>query len=341
MATVIFCLLAFEAGLRLYDGVRLLKVTNFIRDRVDQADAHYSDYDERLGWITRANFHRRFFNTGPYGIRLADDVDRPVPQGGILATGDSFTFGEEVHDDESWPAILETITHTPVINAATGAWGTDQTVMRAEQMIEIAHPSVIAVGILWYDVDRTEMAVFAGSPKPYFTIEGGELVLRNVPVPKFRGMLRELGLARTILGYSYTVFWLGERLGLQNALYGAYTASQRATPKGTGEQITCLLLRRLKERADREHIRLLLVMQYAYQDFPGAQPAPAAAILRCTADLTIAAVDTWGLLNRTKAENPDRFNSFFNFRGATPGHMSAVGNAVVAGEIARRLKGDD
>jgi hypothetical protein len=334
-------LLVFEVGLRLYDGVRVLRITNFIRDRVDQADVHYSVYDEQLGWITKPDFHRRFFNTGRYGIRLAGGVDRPVPQGAILATGDSFTFGEEVDDNESWPAILETITHTQVVNAATGAWGTDQTVMRAEQMIEIAHPNVIVVGIFWPDMDRTEMAVFAGSPKPYFAIEEGELVLKNVPVPRFRGMMRELGLTRTILGYSYTVFWLGERLGLQHALYGAYTASQRAMPEGTGVRVTCLLLRRLKEQTDREHIRLLLVMQYAYQDFPGSQPAPAAAVLRCAADLTIATVDMWSLFDRIKAENPNRFHSFFNFRQSIASHMSAAGNAVVAEEIARRLKTDN
>jgi hypothetical protein len=337
--SLVVTLILLEIGLRLYAGVPVLRVANFIRDRVDQSQAHpHSAYDEQLGWITKPNAHERRFNSGQYGIRLAGRVDRPVPQDAILAVGDSFTYGEEVDDDETWPADLETVTGTPVINAAAGAWGTDQIVMRAESMIDIAHPKILIIGFMWHDIGRAEYQINFGGQKPYFTVEAGELVLHNVPVPRFAGMVRELGWVRSVLGYSYTVFWLGQRLGLHHWLYGDYIEFKRVTPTGTGEQITCLLLKRLKEQAERERIRLMLVMQYAYLDFPGTRPAPSIAILDCARDFGVEALDTWSRLAELQASDPARFASLFNFYQGVASHMSPAGNRLVAGEIASRLQ---
>jgi hypothetical protein len=298
--SIIASLILLEIGLRLYAGVSvlrvanfMLRVANFIRDRVDQSKAHpHSAHDEQLGWITKPNTHERHFNSGEYGIRLAGRVDRPVPQHAILAVGDSFTFGEEVDDNESWPADLETMTGTPVINAAAAAWGADQIVLRAEAMIEVAHPKILIVSFFWGDIGRAEYRIGFGGQKPYYTVEAGELVLHNIPVPRFPGMVRKVGWVRAVLGYSYTFFWLGQRLGSQQWLYGDYVEFVRATPPGTGERITCLLLKRLKERTDRERIHLMLVMQYAYPDFPGNRPAPSIAVLDCARDFGVEVLDT-------------------------------------------------
>jgi hypothetical protein len=253
--------------------------------------------------------------------------------------GYSFTYGEEVDDNQSWPADLETLNGMPVINAAAGAWGTDQIVLRAEAMIDVAHPKILILGFMWHDIGRAEYHINFGSQKPYFTVEAGELALHNVPVPRFAGMIRELGWVRSVLGYSYSLFWLGQRLGWHRLLYGGYTEFERATAAGTGEQITCLLLKRLEERAEQERIRLMLVMQYTYPDFPGTEPAPSIAVLACARNLGIEALDTWSRLAELQTSDPVRFASLFNFNQGVPSHMSPAGNRLVAEEIARRLHG--
>ena len=337
-ASIAATFVVLELGLRVYEGVRVLRITNFIADQVDQFRARTrSVYDEKLGWKARSDVHDRFFNTGQYGIRLANRVDRPVPQGAILASGDSFTFGEEVDDDESWPADLEAITGTPVINAATGAWGTDQIVMRAEEMLEIAHPKVLVLGYFWPDMERTELAIMSGGQKPYYTIEAGELVLHNVPVPRFTGVDQELGWARSVLGYSFAFTWFAQRFGLQGWLYRGFTKTKRATPEGTGQQITCLLMKRLKQRTQAVPIRLVLVMQYGFSDFAGPQPAAAIAVLNCGRDLGFDQIDTWAPLAEIRASDPARFQALFRFHQTVAGHMSALGNWVVATVIAERL----
>jgi hypothetical protein len=337
--SIIAMLILLEVGLRLYAGVPVLRIANFIRDRVDRAQAApHSAYDEQLGWVTKPNTHGRHFNSDQYGIRLAGRVDRPVPQGAILAVGDSFTYGEEVDDDETWPAALETMTGTPVINASATGWGTDQIVMRAEAMIEVAHPKILIVSFFWGDIGRAEYQIDFGGQKPYYTVEAGELVLHNIPVPRFPGMVREVGRVRAVLGYSYTFFWLGQRLGSPQWLYGNHVEFMRATPPGTGAQIACLLLKRLKERTEREQIRLLLVMQYGHADFPGNRPAQAVAALDCAGSVGVEALDTWARLAEIEVSDHARFDSLFNFYQGVASHMSPAGNRLIAAEIATRLQ---
>ena len=58
-----------------------------------------------------------------------------------LAVGDSFTFGADVSDEETWPAALERETGRRVVNAGVAGFGLDQTVLRAEQLVECTGPN--------------------------------------------------------------------------------------------------------------------------------------------------------------------------------------------------------
>ena len=49
-------------------------------------------------------------------------------------------------------------------------------------MLEVAHPRILILGFFAQDIGRAEQAVNFGVPKPYFTVENGELILHNVSV---------------------------------------------------------------------------------------------------------------------------------------------------------------
>jgi hypothetical protein len=332
-------LAVWEIGLRLHEGISLSEFPNFIGDRVNAAKQGTGFlYDERLGWQVRPNQHSPGFNTGAYGVRLPSSTDRTLPIGAILASGDSFTFGSDVSDAESWPAYLETITGTPVVNAAVPGWGTDQIVMRAEDMIDIARPKIVIVDFLSYDIGRTEQEINFGAHKPYYTVEDNELVLHNVPVPPFEGRVSELGLVRGLLGYSYAIYWAAGRLGFDRWLGSVNTQNKRATAGGTGERITCLLLTRLKERADQSGMRLVMVMQYGVGDFGRPQPKAAMAVISCAAKMGVGTVDTWASLAEIYTKDEALFRSLFIVQESGWSHMSADGNRSVAAEIAHQLQ---
>src|SRR5207237_1368886 len=64
-------------------------------------------YDDTLGWSLSACATPRY-NVGADGFRRTPGPST-LAEPPILATGASFTLGEQVADDESWPAYLQTL----------------------------------------------------------------------------------------------------------------------------------------------------------------------------------------------------------------------------------------
>ena len=60
--------------------------------------------------------------------------EQASPGAPILAVGDSFTFGDEVNDGQTWPAQLQLLTGRRVLNGGVSGYGFDQIVLRAEQL---------------------------------------------------------------------------------------------------------------------------------------------------------------------------------------------------------------
>src|SRR5262245_38755289 len=118
-------IVALELGARLYQPeVRLLTLTNFIYDRVSMLRSGYpGTFDPELGYIPRpgysgiANVWGTQVTIDEQGVR--SNGQPPPDIGGapsILALGDSFVFGDQVSDAETWPAQLETRLRWRVIN---------------------------------------------------------------------------------------------------------------------------------------------------------------------------------------------------------------------------------
>ncbi|NBX93928.1 MAG: hypothetical protein EBQ85_11920 [Proteobacteria bacterium] len=49
--------------------------------------------------------------------------------------GDSFTFGAEVNDNETWPSHLQNFSKTTVLNGGVVGFGLDQTYLLFEELI--------------------------------------------------------------------------------------------------------------------------------------------------------------------------------------------------------------
>ena len=103
----------------------------------------------------------------------------------MIALGDSFTFGDEVNDGETWPAALEKLLHVPVINAGVSAYGVDQAALRGELLLQRYHPTVVMLAFISDDIGRTEFSYYPWGRgwKPYFDLANGTLTLRNTPIP--------------------------------------------------------------------------------------------------------------------------------------------------------------
>jgi hypothetical protein len=141
VGSVVLTLAGLELGCRLWRGPQwLLHWPNIVWQERWQVTTEWPVcsyiYDRTVGWAPNPDFVSAQYNVGPDGLRLMPplrpgDAQAPV----VLTTGDSFTEGDEVNDNQSWPAYLQPLVGRRTLNAGVGGVGLDQTVLRTEQMV--------------------------------------------------------------------------------------------------------------------------------------------------------------------------------------------------------------
>jgi len=247
----------------------------------------------------------------------------------ILAVGDSFTFGDEVGDVETWPAHLETRLGRTVLNAGVFGYGLDQAILRAEDLIPQYGPSVLIVSFTPADIARCEMMVYY-SYKPCFEIQADRLVLRRDHMPEalprasgFKRLLRHSVLAHALLSKVAPRWWL--------QTYREVRAHRQGLP------VACLLMARVADLALDEGLSVLvlgqpestLVWQYDRQD------ALVSKVLKCARDQGLVSLNLVREYRLLLSADPDVQRRFFNATGV---HMTAEGNAWVAEKIRQKLE---
>jgi lysophospholipase L1-like esterase len=159
--------------------------------------------DERFGWFHTPGAEGDYFNpAGEYHayarVNSAGLIDQEYslekPEGvyRILVLGDSFAEGLRVPMDAAFHSILEEALNgagkrVEVINGGVAGWGTDQQLLFYQEIGRNYDPDMVLLAFFpGNDVMNNaiwlEAANFGGVKKPYFLLEGDELVLHNQPV---------------------------------------------------------------------------------------------------------------------------------------------------------------
>ncbi|GJL60507.1 MAG: hypothetical protein NPIRA03_33640 [Nitrospirales bacterium] len=87
----------------------------------------------------------------------------------VLTVGDSFTFGDQVHNSQTWPACVEQKTGDEVWNGGVGGFGAAQALLRAEQAVANHGPfdTLIWSITVGPDFRRDRLMVRSNFSKPY------------------------------------------------------------------------------------------------------------------------------------------------------------------------------
>ena len=87
----------------------------------------------------------KLLNTNNRGLRGERyyDYQKPKDKLRILILGDSFTFGDEVSDNETWPAVLEKIANKKVVNGGVFGYGIDQSFLRMKVLVAKYNPDIV------------------------------------------------------------------------------------------------------------------------------------------------------------------------------------------------------
>jgi hypothetical protein len=330
-------LACLELGLRLYRGQFFGRPIPASGVRM-VGDRYPGIHDSLLGYAPRPNVSgrdnpwRSLVTIDAAGVR--GNGAAPAPGGPVvLAVGDSFTFGDEVDDVETWPAQLERLLGQPVVNGGVFGYGFDQIALRAEQLIERVPARVLIVSIVAEDVLRCEFS-YRYAWKPYFEIADGALALRNVPVPgPDRASPGELPIRRA-LRVSFLADFVLRRLDPDGWLLPDQIRVHRQ-----GVEVGRLLMDRLADLARAERLALLLMVQWA----PGTSSAPARAVTERARARGVEVLEVEPVLRAEIDAGRARLDKLFRIHvkpGERPavGHMTGAGNARVARSIAARLR---
>lgn len=297
VCSVLVTLFLLEIGCRLARGpATLLDWRNIVLVQRLKMSAqnigHRFSYDPLLGYVQRDGYSDALMSFGEYGFRRMPPPPADATSGPpVLATGDSYTQGDEVDDDRTWPAQLQGLLRRRTINAGVAAYGFDQIVLRTEQLVPVVRPGLIVLGFIGDDLRRAEMSRTWGTEKPWFSLNGDKAELHNVPVPPSPDPRTTLDFWQTAFGWSVL---LDTVLIHQGRQYEWLVDHRRATAPGTGERLACPLLRRLAALG----VPTLVVAQYDFYvwqnaEFAAEQRRVSQAVLKCAEAAGLASLDLY------------------------------------------------
>ena len=155
-------------------------------------------YDSSKGWISKPNlrsmkvYGNKVLNTNSKGLRGKSDYpyDRDQNKVRIVLLGDSFTFGDEVSDNETYAYYLqEMLPHVEVINMGMHGYGHDQMLIFLREEGAKYQPDIVILGFLRTDMARN-LLEFRDYAKPKFVLDKGGLKLTGTPVPRPEDILK-------------------------------------------------------------------------------------------------------------------------------------------------------
>jgi hypothetical protein len=333
------CFAGLEAALRMHVGVPLLSFHD-VRGRgvINILQTGGARYDAELGWTQDPNFVSDEFNTVDLGLRKNSGKPQVISPGAILAVGDSYTAGSQVRDDETWPAQLGQRLGERVLNAGVGGYGVDQIVLNAERLLAIVKPRAVIVGIHEDAIQRTTYKTFS-TPKPYFIEEGGNWVLKNQPVPAPARPSPEPLLKRTAARL-ITAHLLFNRVAHD---WWFSTGGQifERTANDPGREV-CYLLGRLHDRLRAGAIPGLVVVQYYGWSYWRSKPRDVATqqVLSCAQREGYAVIDEHDPIAAIAQRSIAELKQYYvmSADGAQFGHMSKLGNGLIASLIAAEFR---
>jgi hypothetical protein len=149
----------------------------------------FDSYHSLLGWYplknaTNVTNEKAVVNFNSDGIRGKQvlGIEKTIDTTRIVVVGDSFSFGEGVNDDETYPAKLEKmLPNTEVLNLAVHGYGIDQMTLRLNLDGFSYHPDYVIYAFIEDDLRRAVLS-FRDYMKPRYELVDGNLMLTNTPV---------------------------------------------------------------------------------------------------------------------------------------------------------------
>ena len=315
-----------------------LKIKNWAVEGVWDINKSPVELNYNLGWIPKtgsykysAPKHSVTVNKSKLRSNRRDNIEYKSNKV-IMFLGNSFTYGDGVNDNETFPSVFESIVKKQTLNAGVPAYGIDQIYLRSLEMIQNFSISDLFLCFIPDNIDRCNNSTFHKVPKPFFNLENNIPVLNSIKTYDFSYTKNfNLSLFHKIGGYSILIDRVMRHF-FPNFWFYDIQISKKEEHKD-GKKISTMLINSLKRKCEIKNINFFLI-PLAHQRYAINQKENLKFVLSHI-DNDVKVINIYNQLEKIRLSNPDLFSSYFleyNY------HYSALGNAFVANYIIDELK---
>ena len=216
----------------------------------------YVSYSSTLGWTIKKNGTSKLYQANSAAIRSDREYAITPPRGvrRISTFGDSFTHGDDVKNNETWQAAMESYdSNIEVLNFGVSGFGLDQAYLRYLEKGPQFQPNIVLIGFMSENFRRTVntyrpfLYPKTGLPftKPRFLIKDGELSLIPNPIKTSQDYKKLLLHPREVL----------PKIGVNDYYYKRHYTSSTFDWSPT-VRLTTLLIQNFKKKSTIEDIMI-------------------------------------------------------------------------------------
>jgi len=301
---------------------------------LDKPQAEASRYDRDIGWVGRPNADipdmygpGEYVRTNSLGFRNEAETAVNVPEGRvrIICSGDSFTYGQGVANDDTWcHRLTELDGRIETVNMGQPGYGVDQMFLwYSRDGVPLGH-SIHIFGFVNGDLDRMGRLDQNGYGKPVLRLEQGELVPDKVPVPRFRWWVN-----RTVQRANLRSLDLAQRVMAKLSARDDANTSQEVL-----RLVAFEVFRELKELSVENNVVTVIVFFPTQRELE-SESSWRAWVTETMQTLGLPLIDLTPALRQVPAGQAGSF--FIAAPGSAAGHYTEAGNEWVADQIYRRL----
>lgn len=327
--------------LALLEGTASLVLTAHEIIRTPAVPEHrHAEHDELLGWVNLPDVNLPDAY-GP-GIAVRTNAQRfrndqvftaEVPPGRIriICSGDSFTFGYGVSNEDAWCERLTSLDPAlETVNMGLGGYGVDQAYLWYMREGKVLDHDVHLFAVLADDFRRMRSDRFMGYGKPLLVVRDDTLVVANRPVPRTSWLARRRAL------HGETV----ARLSIVRGVRGLFRLDDPAAAAARNDRLdrqvreaSSHLLAELARVNAEKGSRLVLVFLPGAWDYMGQAGTEAwRSFVRDEAERQ--GIEFLDMVDELRRLPPDGVAALY----APNLHFSVAGNAWAARTVHRRLQ---
>jgi hypothetical protein len=342
-ALVLINIVVLGVLLALLEGMAsLLFIGNEILQTDGVAEHNHAEHDTLLGWVNVPNADLPDFygpgvgvRTNSQRFRATRDYAAAVPDGRfrVICSGDSFTFGYGVGNDDAWCERLSRLdARIETVNMGLGGYGFDQAYLwYMRDGTQLDHDMHLFV-FLTDDFRRMRSDRFMGYGKPLLALQADTIAVANIPVPKTSWLSHRRALHGETVARLNIVRLTRKVLGLDSRARATTRIARAAQQDERVRAVVAQILADLKRANDAKGSTLVLVfMPGAWDNRPDAETDAWREFVRGQAEQHgIVLIDMVAVLRLLPQEDVERLY-------APNLHFSVAGNEWAAALIHARI----